>query len=272
MTLTIDSVNTFKTYSDGILTGLLSTFLFNPVDRALFLMVRDKKPIWDRSLWRKPYSGVSKALYGRIVGYGIFFSLYEKYTNFYQKRTIHPLLLASLSTGLTSVALTHNFNVIKMYQWSHQKTGGVIKTTRVMAKEYGYGVFLRGFPQTCLRDSIFCVTLFSLSKLWNPEKNFIKNIAIASFATALSSPVNYLRNRLFFDFNEYPIPLTKIWQELAEGVGSQQRFMQKFSYIMHDRLNIGWGTLRVGLGIAVAQKIYDHLKSTSYLTFPVSKN
>lgn len=261
---TIDQANLFKIYSDGVLTGIFSTILFNPADRALFLMVRDKKPIWDPSLWRKPYLGASKALYGRIVGYGVYLSFFDAYSHFFKEKTNHPLLLASLSTGLTTVCLTHHLNVIKMYQWSHQNTGGVIKSAKMMTSEFGSHVFLRGFFQTCLRDCLFSTTFFCLSKQLNTEQNFAKSVVIASSATALTSPINYLRSRIFFDFKDFPVPLTKVCQELAKEMHSKRGLLQKTSYIFFDRLNIGFGTLRVGLGMAVAQKFYHYLKSKPY--------
>jgi hypothetical protein len=166
---------------------------------------------------------------------------------------------------MSTVCLSHGFNVIKMYQWSHKVSGGMFKSTKLMAAEYGWRVFFRAFPQTCARDCLFSATYFILSDKLNKEKNFGMSIAIASTSTALSSPLNYLRSRLFFDFRESNIPLTKIIHEIAEGMKSKETLSKKMLYIMQNRLNIGLGTLRVGFGMAVADKIYHYLKATPYL-------
>jgi len=265
MSYTVEPKKTVKPILDGLVTGCISTVLFNPMDRALFLMVKDKKPFYEPSLWRSPYQGVGKALYGRIIAYGVYLSFFDLYSDFFKERTKHSLLLASLATGLTTVNLSHGFNVIKMYQWSHKTSNGIIKSTKLMAAEYGWRIFFRAYFQTCLRDCIFSTTYFYLSDKLNKEKRFGMNVAIASTATALSSPVNYLRTRLFFDFRESNVTLTKIFHELAEGVKSKETVPKKISYIVQNRFNIGFGTLRVGLGMAVADKIYRYLKETTYL-------
>jgi hypothetical protein len=141
----------------------------------------------------------------------------------------------------------------------------------MMVSTYGYRVFARGFLETCLRDCLFTTTFFYLSQELNPEKNFTKSVVIASSATALSSPINYLRSRIFFNFADYPVSYAKMWKEVTNEMASQLGFWPKVAYLLQNRLNIGFGTLRVGLGMAVAQKVYNYLKTKSYLN-PVTKN
>jgi hypothetical protein len=261
----IDHTKNVKPIIDGFCTGCISTVLFNPIDRALFLMVKDKKPFYDPTLWRTPYQGVIKALYGRIIGYGVYLSFFDIYSDFFKKNTQQPLLLASVATGLSTVGLSHGFNVIKMYQWSHKTSDGMLTSVKLMTAAYGWRVFFRALPQTCARDCLFSTTYFMLSDKFNHEKKFERSIVIASGATALSAPLNYLRSRLFFDFQESRVPLIKIAEEIGSGMKLKKTFSRKLAYIMQTRFNIGLGTLRVGLGMAVADKIYHHLKATSYL-------
>lgn len=264
MSFTVD-LGKVKTISDGFLTGCISTILFNPIDRALYLMVRDRKSFLDSSLWKNPYQGVSKALYGRVISYGVYLSLFDLYSDYFKNKVQKPVLLASLSTGVSSVALNHGFNVVKMYQWSHTGSHGMFKSTKLMTSQYGLRVFFKGFSHTCARDCLFSATYFILSDKWNKGKNFEINLAIASFSSILSSPLNYFRSRHFFDFQERDVNLKKMVLELSEGVKLKETLPKKISYIVQNRFNIGLGTLRVGFGMAVSDKIYRYLKETPYL-------
>jgi hypothetical protein len=261
----VNAVNPVKPLIDGILTGCLSTVIFNPVDQTLFLMVKEKKPFFDPSLWKTPYRGVTKALYGRIMSYGVYLAFFDLYSDFFKKRTKQHLVLASLATGTSTVVCSHGFNVVKMYQWSHNSSGGMLQSTKLMTKEYGGRVFLTAFPQTCARDCLFSLGYFILSKKLNEKKKFGVSVLIASSSTALLSPLNYLRSRAFFDFKEPHVPVRRVAQELKEGMQAKKTLFQKVAFIAHSRFNIGFGTLRVGVGMAVADKIYHYLRGCSYI-------
>jgi hypothetical protein len=260
-----ESLSFAKPLIDGVLTGCFSTALFNPVDRALYIMVRDKKPIMDPALWKTPYQGVTKALYGRIISYGVYLSFFDKYSDFFSQKVQHPLLFASLATSTSTVGLSQWVNVLKLYQWNHQVSLGMFRSTKQMVNAYGWRVFCRGLPQTLVRDFTFTSTYFFCMHKWNKEKKFAKNVVFASCATALTSPLNYFRNRVFFNFNEPHVPLKLVLHELSEEMKTKKTLWKKVGYIALERGNIGFGTLRVGVGMAVADKIYNYLKETSYL-------
>lgn len=245
---------------NGLITGGISTVLFNSLDRALFLMVKENKPILTASLWRHPYQGVTNAIYGRVIGYGIFFSLSDIYRDFFKDKTTHPTLCGSLATATTTVLLCQPVNVMKMYQWNHHVPGAFISSGTQLISKYGWKVMFKGFYPACVRDGIFASTYIGLSEKLNPDKYFTVNLAIASMATTISSPANYYRNRQFFNFDDRKIPLRKTVRELIDETKTKEGLVPKIQYVVHKRLNIGWGTLRVGLGIALANKIYDYLK------------
>jgi hypothetical protein len=271
--ITMASINDIrpvaKSFTDGLLTGIISTAVFNPVDRALYLMVKESKPINDPSLWKTPYQGVGQAVYSRVVGYGVYFTFNDIYRNFLRPHGKSVEVLgASMATGLTTVALNHPINVVKMYAWSHKCNDGLIAVTQQLTRTHGWSVFLRAIHYTCLRDMAFSMALFKLSDKYNNERSILKDTAIASFATFITSPVNYMRNRAFFDFKAPPVSFEIIATELYTGIREQPSLWDKTSFLFLKKFNVGFGTLRVGLGMAMAKKIYETLKDNSYMGVP----
>ena len=104
---------------------------------------------------------------------------------------------------------------------------------------------MRSVGYTLVRDITFGVIYTMISPKLNPEKNFLKDIIIASSATIASSPINYFRNRILISpINKSPTPSTiEIWKELIEDVRTKPN---KLSYVLGNRFCIGRGTLRVG--------------------------
>jgi hypothetical protein len=257
-----------KSFLDGIVTGCISTFLFNPIDKALFEMIRDKKSFFDRTLWKNPYNGVGLALYGRIVGYGLYFSFFDLYEKRCKNLTCHSSLntfIASAATGLTSVALSHPINVIKTFYWNQKTNMSFYQATCEMVQRYRWKVFMRGIAYTCLRDIFFSATFFMLTQRENTPSSFIRETLIIACAAAIASPCNYLRNRHLFNFDEQTPSLTLIYKELIQDLNTETSLLRKAHLIVHGRLNIGLGTIRTGFGMALARKTYAYLKEQPYL-------
>lgn len=256
----VKSNDLLKPVMAGLLTGCVSTAIFNPMDQALFLMIKEQKSFFNPSLWKNPYSGVSRALYGRIISYGVNLTLFDFYSNLYKDKSNHPLLLASISTAISTVGLSHGVNVLKMYQWSHPLSSSLLESTKIMVTVCGWSTFFRGLPETCARDCVFSANYFVLSDTYNSDRNFGISVALASTSTALSSPFNYLRSRQFFDFHEKRPSLKIIFKELSAGIKSHTSVKDKVAFVLHKQLNIGLGTLRVGVGMAVAEQLYKTIK------------
>ena len=245
---------------NGVVTGSLSALL-NPLDRALHLSVKEKKSILTASIWKNPYQGVTKAFYSRMVSYGVFFSLSDIYKDFFKDKTTYPTLCGSVTTVMTTVALSQPISVIKMYQWNHNVSDKLISSGRYLVRTWGWRVLFKASIPTLTRDVIFTTTYMESSERLNPDKKFTTNLVIASLATALSSPFNYYRSRQFFNFNEGQIPIHKVIRELIEDSKVKKSWISKIKYIGYDSLNIGLGTARVGLGMALSDKIYCWLKT-----------
>ena len=83
---------------------------------------------------------------------------------------------------------------------------------------------------------------------------FVGNFAAAAAATVGSSPFNYARNMQYATEHNQPGRSTpKILGRLLAESSQQPRPLM----YMSRRLCIGWGTLRVATGMALAAQLYD---------------
>lgn len=244
--------HTLKKFTYGITTGCISTVLFNPIDRVLYLMVKNKKSFFDINVWKNPYLGVSQALYSRVIGYGLYFPFFE----FYKSKT-KSTFQSGILTGLTTTIFNHPMNVIKMYNWNNNDNKISIRllANKIYIK-YGILSFFRGMHYTFIRDALFSTIFFKLSEKYNKQKSLLNDTIYASIATIISSPINYCRSAMYFNFNDNP-KFKHIAQELIDDVKKIKN--RKIYYLLHNKLNIGFGTMRVGIGIAVSKYIYDIL-------------
>jgi hypothetical protein len=86
---------------------------------------------------------------------------------------------------------------------------------------------------------------------------FVTNLFSASMATVLSSPINYVRNIHYATPpNTPPESTAKILRDLVSSAWKESTWLMKW-YFIQSRLRLGWGTARVGCGMAFSAKIYD---------------
>lgn len=130
-----------------------------------------------------------------------------------------------------------------------------------MWKQVGVRAFTRGMAQTIERDLVFGGTYASGHFLYNKivkkkskKKRFLFSMLGACVGCVLSSPFNYARNM------QYAVPLGKrppstfsSLKKLIEDAKSRKHPLQ---YIQ-ARFRIGWGTVRVCLGMAIAHELYE---------------
>jgi len=120
--------------------------------------------------------------------------------------------------------------------------------------KYGILSFFRGIHYTFIRDALFSTIFFKLSEKYNKKKSLFNDTIYASLATIISSPINYYRSAMYFNFNDNPT-FYHITEELLNDIKKNKD--KKIYYLLHNKFNIGFGTLRVGIGIAVSKKIYE---------------
>jgi hypothetical protein len=244
---TISASSIDKKIISGLSTGVISTYIFNPIDKALYEMVRDKKQLFDKSIWRQPYKGVQQALGGRVISYGVCFSLYDICKNEFKLNTC----TSSIITGCSSSIITSPMTVTKMYNWNQEQSKSLYTLSHNLYKTYGLTAFVRGLHCTMLRDSIFAVTFYGLSSKFNKQRCLTNDVLYGSIATLVSSPINYVRNMSYFNFNK-KIKVSDVLKDLKNDIK-----YKNYNELFIKKLNCGWGTLRVGLGMATSKKIYE---------------
>jgi len=250
----------------GTVTGLISTFVFNPVDRALYLHISKRRRLFDPANWRKPMHGVTGSLFQKVISYGYYYSMIDIVGSAVKKNIrneyYHPFA-TGLVVGTTTSILTNPLNVIRYHQWGNDDLT-TRKTMLTLKNNYGYGVLTRGLLASINRDSLF-TTIYTFTLPYTrrfSEDNesrfakFILNAASATVATLASSPFNYLRNVKYRDIptGENRSSFVVIGNLIQHAYRDDSPVM----YIMR-RFSVGWGTLRVSLGIGFGQLAYDEI-------------
>lgn len=202
---------------------------------------------------------------------------------------------AGLMAGSLNGLIVNPLAAVKYHYWGTE-TGkeNFLSTGSDMLRKGGFRIFLVGTTATVLRDLVFGGTygllrheLHALSKkqqyavsnasqtestasgrtgggslqatssFFREKPTFMQNIVAACMATVLSSPWNYVRNIHYgTPSGTKPQTFLAIWQELSRKAGTQKSALDKI-FFLQTQLRVGWGTARVGCGMAVSSSIYD---------------
>lgn len=263
----------------GTAIGVSLAGLFNPVDRALYLMVTHHRPFLSRANFDQPYQGFSQAVLVRTISGGMFYPLFDVW----QQAVAATLGRASASgsgskrylvnvaagqlAGISIAVAVNPLNAVKYCMWEkHYPT--LYQTAGHLWRAGGASAFTKGMQATAVRDALFGGAYAACRSARGaigsdgcaPRSNLALDLAAASAATVFSSPVNYARNMSFHTPAGQAAPgigqsLRHLWrdaqrQRLAHGARAAAGYLQ-----LH--LGLGWGTLRVGLGMSLGQQIYD---------------
>ena len=237
----------------GVSAGVFNTYIFNPYDKALFLHTKHTNSFFDKENWTKPYKGVTQALLHRVISYGMYFPIYDIYNEltFFDSNRLN-VITSGVFTGCTTALLLNPINVIKFHGWNNMHTDmTIINGGKNICKEYGFMCLARGMKYTLTRDIFFGVTYSYLNFEYNKQKHFFTDFIFAIAMTSIVSPINYCRNVIFH--TQYDLTTPTLKQIIRE--------LTKFSLrdILLKKLCIGYGTVRVGLGMACSRKIYDFI-------------
>jgi hypothetical protein len=266
-------------YLAGLVSGLSNAGLFNWYDKALYESMKHNRPFLHLDNFRNPWQGFQAAIVGRVLSYGMFFPIAESCENFYKSYSDNPEIvrfLSSQSTGMLICLPLAPISAIKYRMWgSHH---GYIDTSIKMYHHGGMVPFFQGIVPTLWRDccwaSAFVFTKHhgvelvrsfdfgegSYAALIKSSCEFSAVTMAGMIATAASSPFNYVRNLVYSSHHSKKIP--GVWKSI--GIlfceARTQREMSYFGFLQH-RLNVGFGTARVAIGMAVSNKIYEYSKS-----------
>eukprot|EP00045_Choanoeca_perplexa_P002971 m.27980 g.27980 ORF g.27980 m.27980 type:complete len:324 (-) comp11797_c0_seq1:50-1021(-) len=257
---------------DLLASGATGAFLagaFNPWDRALYLSVRDERPFLARQNFLHPYEGFSQAVAQRVVSGGLYFFL---------QGVSHDLVGAALqnqgysreaqaivvgvTAGFVNGMLLNHLATVKYYTWN--TAGGsnlsFAQACREMYATRGYRPFMRGMMATGYRDMFFGLTYEWLRTRYRDRTPFSKltiNLMAGACATVVSGPLNYARNMQYATSLKQPCPSTwRVIADLFTNARNQPSWRAKLHYLQF-RLRVGWGSLRVAVGMSAGQALFD---------------
>ena len=197
----------------GFISGMFSTAVLNPYDRALFLAVSNSRPFMCAANFRSPFAGLSQTLFSRSVSTGLWFPLEDLSHRLLRDRlglrgTLENALSGQMA-GAANAALLNPLHVVKFRTWGlpdHERN--ILRAARDIYAHGGALAFTRGMKATMARDMVFGMTYSSLRRYasskqqqaptaWRRSREFAVNAASAAVATVVSGPFNYVRNVQF---------------------------------------------------------------------------
>ena len=225
---------------------------------------RAGRPFLRHANFRAPYEGFQGTAAQKIVAGGLYFPLEDAATRTLGSaglsRTAAPMLAGTLA-GLTMAVLLNPLSVTKYNSWGTEHRGRQLETAAALWRTAGPKAFLRGLPPTLMRDVVWGATYSGLRHELSARLGctanspgllpLASNIAAALVATALSAPFNYVRNISYGS----PTPvythaaLLSLWRDAAAAPEGVVRTLQL-------RMCLGWGTLRVGVGMGLGSQMY----------------
>mmetsp|Transcript_17742 Transcript_17742/g.30142 ORF Transcript_17742/g.30142 Transcript_17742/m.30142 type:complete len:187 (+) Transcript_17742:1-561(+) len=127
----------------------------------------------------------------------------------------------------------------------------------------GLRPFTNGLIPTIYRDVVFGGSYTFLRLEYQhyfqttPQYQWLGNLGAAAIATIISGPFNLARNVQYGTSSLQTAPTTKeVLRELWKEVRALPSWNQKWHHVQ-NRLRIGWGTMRVGVGMALGHYVYD---------------
>ena len=262
----------------GLAAGVAQAGLFNPIDRALYLSVKNRVPFlrWDNFL--NPYQGFFQSVGHRALSGGLYYPLEQFFMTLIPPTNLQDQLdgtapsgafynfLAGTAAGTANALIVNPVSAIKYKTWSRDVNRGMLFEAQEMFRKGGIRPFCNGMIPTVLRDLVFggCYTFVRLELQFRfqltSDYQWMANMSAAALATILSGPFNLARNV------QYSTRSVHVAQTVAEVlitlVGEtkeQPTIFLKWRHIQ-NRLRIGWGTARVAVGMAFGHYVYDKLQ------------
>ena len=153
-----------------------------------------------------------------------------------------------------------------------------ITTAKHIYKKGGFPVFLVGSASTVGRDVIFGGiygilrhelmlqykdSSFYCNNVVNPTHKYMINVFSGCCATIASSPLNYIRNVHYASSPSRKVirpTSTKILFRLYKRAMKCGSTFEAVHYVQRQ-FRLGWGTARVGIGMAFSEYIYNYCSS-----------
>jgi len=213
--------------ASGLTTGIISSVLFNPIDKVIYISTTKNLGLFNREVWSNLYKGSSITIMTRLITSGLYFS----YIDYYTSKTNNNAAI-SLITAI-SCSITNPLQIVKFNSWYNNISSK--QSYSIIKKIYGYKGFMIGIIPLIMKDFTFNYIYLSYKK----KDEHLNNLIVISGALIAISPLNLIKNKKYAS-NE---SLKSIIKNFKVG-----------------QLGICCGILRIGLGFYISQYIYDNNK------------
>jgi hypothetical protein len=226
--------------SISLIVGISQAIIFNPIDKAIYTSIITNTSIFNKSNWKKPFSGSTNNIYTRIITSGLYFYLidYTKHLDTCQ---------ASLMISLTTSLILNPFNVIKYRSYGNNTStyASLISTYN----KYGMKFMKIGLASFIMRDFVFNLVYLNYKKSNN---DLIYNCGVICTASIISSPFHFIRN-MKYNNDESVYSIMKTFTNNFKTTDNKARYIIR-------QFGIGHGTLRTIAGVYAGQVMYSSLK------------
>lgn len=211
----------------GIFTGILTSLLFNPIDKIIFTCCLGNKSFFDLNTWRNLYQGSLNTVATRIITSGLYFSYLDHYSNVTDNK-FNVAVITALVCSITSP-----LQMVKYHQWHIQTSQ--FETFKIIYFSKGFVGFGRGAIPLILRDIVFNTIYLN----YKEKDNHTKNLLVITTGIVASSPLNLVKNKKYAT-NE-----------------NLKEIIKNFKF---SQLGLGMSITRSCLSFYSGQLIYDNFK------------
>lgn len=208
----------------GIYTGIISSIIFHPIDKIIFIYSLKNKSVFD---WKKLYQGSLNTISTRIITSGLYYSYLDHYSNI----TNNKYKVALLTSFICSI--TSPIQYIKFNRWYNNLS--TIETIKLIYNLNGLIGFTRGAIPLIIRDVIFN----SIYLNYKQKNNHTMNLLVITSGIIIASPFNLIKNKQYAT-NE-----------------SLKEIIKNFKF---SQLGLGMTIIRNCLSFYCGQIIYDNCK------------
>lgn len=261
-----------KRFLSGLLSGVIVPGLLNPLDRALYLTVKERRPFLTKNNFTTPYSGFGQTIVHRVISGGLYFPLYditlEAVTKYEFESQPFSRWLSGTIAGAINALVLNPLSIAKYHAWGTEKPWQ--EAVLHLYQRGGLPSYFRGFTATLGRDMIwggaFALINYSLTPPAQDNKvqrnySLYGSLVAGVVATVISSPFNFVRNIHFSTHPREPIrPALEILSRLHRHAFESE---SPFRYLQM-RLCLGWGTMRVGVGMAMTATLYESFQTSLF--------
>jgi hypothetical protein len=213
--------------TSGFITGIISSIMFNPIDKLIFTSCLSNQSLFDRNIWCNLYKGTFNTIITRIITSGLYFSYIDHYSNITENKFDVALYTAFMCN------ITSPIQLIKFHSWHNNLSS--MQSIMSIYKFNGILGFTRGAFALGLRDFIFN----SIYLNFKEKDKHLYNLSIISIGIIVTSPINLIKNKKYAT-NE-----------------SIKQIIKSFKF---SQLGLGLSIGRNCLSFYASQLIYDNCK------------